>query len=569
MNVADKVVNYFSPQSGLKRQMARMQGDAIKKFTNSGYSESGASRSKKSLRGWTAKSKSPQEDIDKNLDTLRQRSRDLYMSAPLATSGIKTNRTNVVGSGLRLKSRIDFEYLGIPREQADKWEINTEREFALWAESVWCDTLRLNNFYELQQIALMSWLMNGDGFGIIKRDNPTSWMPYSLRIHLIESDRICNPNSINRTAASFLPARVNVVGKNGDNANLIYNGVEIDKGSGAVVAYWICDQYPNSTLKGVKKDWTRVDAFGEKTGNPNILHLMEQERCEQYRGVPYLAPVIECLKQITRYTEATLTAAVVQSFFTAFITSETADSNPFFGSSIDDDQKVENDDETSYELGAGTVNVLRPGEGVEFGEPKQPTAQFDAFVTAMAKYTGAALEIPFELLTKSFMASYSASRAALLEAWKAFRMRRTWFANDFCQPVYELWLAEAVSRGRVNAPGFFSDPAKKKAWCKADWNGPAPGQIDPVKEVTAAILRVQQAFSTHEKETIELTGGDWDKNIDQVIRENELLQQVNPAGNPASREQNGDSQNNLSNAIIGKLADYIAKEIIRSDESNA
>ena len=177
MNIADKLINYFSPQSGVKRQMARMQGEAIKKFTNSGYSESGASRSKKSLKGWSANSKSPQDDIDKNLDTLRQRSRDLYMSAPLATSAIKTNRTNVVGSGLKLKARIDFEYLGMTREQADKWEMNTEREFNLWAESVWCDTLRLNNFYELQQLALMSWLMNGDGFGIIKQDSTSNWMP--------------------------------------------------------------------------------------------------------------------------------------------------------------------------------------------------------------------------------------------------------------------------------------------------------------------------------------------------------------------------------------------------------
>ena len=146
------------------------------------------------------------------------------------------------------------------------------------------------------------------------------------------------------------------------------------------------------------------------------------------------------------------------------------------------------------------------------------------------------MEIPFELLTKSFLASYSASRAALLEAWKSFRMRRTWFANDFCQPIYELWLSEAVARGRINAPGFFNDPSKKRAWCKADWNGPAPGQIDPTKEVEAAIKRVSEGFSTRERETIELTGGDWDKNIEQVTRENERLNkaraplQPQPAG---------------------------------------
>lgn len=566
MNVVDKVINYFSPQSGTKRQLARMQGEAIQKFTNSGYSESGASRSKKSMRGWTANSKSPQEDIDKNLDMLRQRSRDLYMSAPLATSAIKTNRTNVVGSGLKLKSRIDFEYLRMTREQADRWEMNTEREFNLWAESLWCDTLRLNNFYELQQLALMSWLMNGDGFGIIKQEAPSNWMPYSLRIHLVESDRISTPDSIYRVA-SFLPAKVNILGKNASNENPIYNGVEVDKNSGAVVSYWVYNQYPNSTLKGLKKEWSRIEVFGEKTGNPNVLHLMEQERCEQYRGVPYLAPVIECLKQITRFTEATLTAAVVQSFFTAFIKSEVPAGDSLLGDSVPQEQQVE-DDGMSYELGAGTINILKPGESVEFGEPKQPTAQFDAFVTAMAKYTGAALEIPFELLTKSFMASYSASRAALLEAWKAFRMRRTWFANDFCQPVYELWLSEAVARGRVSAPGFFIDPSKKKAWCKADWNGPAPGQIDPVKEVTAAILRVGQAFSTREKETIELTGGDWDKNIGQVIREGELMKQLNtPEGKDNSGGTGGKVPADLSDTIIDKIAGYIAKDIMRSDDN--
>ena len=79
-------------------------------------------------------------------------------------------------------------------------------------------------------------------------------------------------------------------------------------------------------------------------------------------------------------------------------------------------------------------------------------------MTALAKYVGAALEIPVEVLTKNFVSSYSASRAALLEAWKAFRMRRSWIAADLCQPVYELFLSEAIARGRIHAPGFFLDP---------------------------------------------------------------------------------------------------------------
>ena len=42
------------------------------------------------------------------------------------------NRTNVVGIGLQLKSRIDREALGMTQEAADAWQAQAEREFALW-----------------------------------------------------------------------------------------------------------------------------------------------------------------------------------------------------------------------------------------------------------------------------------------------------------------------------------------------------------------------------------------------------------------------------------------------------
>ena len=45
-----------------------------------GYSEAGASTTRRALRGFNAISGSPTEDIDRNNGTLRQRSRMLYMS---------------------------------------------------------------------------------------------------------------------------------------------------------------------------------------------------------------------------------------------------------------------------------------------------------------------------------------------------------------------------------------------------------------------------------------------------------------------------------------------------------
>jgi len=537
LNIVDKAIAFVSPRIALKREMARTRLSFMRDLKNSGYDQSGASTQKKSLKGWTAVSKSPQEDIDANLHTLRQRSRDLYMSSPLGVSAIKINRTNVIGGGLKLKAKIDYEILGLTREQAERWEKNTEREFDLWAQSKWCDALRLSNFYELQQLALISWLMNGDAWGLIKYEDPTSWMPYGLRIHLIEADRISTPE-MGQITSSFIMTKSNTVGE-AENGNTIYNGVEVDS-NGTVVAYYICNQYPNSNIKGYKKEWVRVEAFGQRTGNPNILQIFEQERCEQYRGIPYLTPVIEALKQITRYTEAELTAAVVQAFFTAFIKYEGPKTEIPFGEVIPEEQQVDQPDPTTYELGAGTINVLGPNEDVVFADPKRPGSGFEGFVNNITKQIGAALEIPHELLTKNFMASYSASRAALLEAWKAFKMRRTWFSSDFTQPIYELWLAEAVARGRINAPGFFNDPIIRKAWARAEWIGPAQGQIDPTKEVEAAIMRVKQGFSTRERETYELTGGNWDDNIDQITRENELLAKANSVQQKEVNKDNGE-----------------------------
>ena len=80
---------------------------------NKGYGEAGASWTRRATKGFNARSGSPREDIDANNYTLRQRARMLYMAAPIATSAIRTNRTNVIGIGLQLKSRIDRDVLGM------------------------------------------------------------------------------------------------------------------------------------------------------------------------------------------------------------------------------------------------------------------------------------------------------------------------------------------------------------------------------------------------------------------------------------------------------------------------
>lgn len=500
MNFLDKALYNIAPKRALKREVARKKIDII----NSGYSNYGANTHKKSMIGWNFRGGSSKEDISNNLDILRQRSRDLYMGVPLATGAIKTNRTNVIGSGLKLKSQIDAEFLGMDDEEAAEWESNVEREFSIWADSIHCDMERMNNFYELQQLAFFSWILSGDCF-VTLPVNIRKNMPYDLRINLIEADRIETPP-----------------GKFADKN--IECGVESNS-NGEVIAYYICNRHPLST-DITSENYIRIKKFGDKTGRPNILHLMENERIGQKRGVPILAPVIESLKQLGRYTDAELMAAVVSGFFTVFIESKGDSTDKPFIPNINYDEEVDSEDENSYELGPGAIMSLGEGETAKEINPGRPNTAFDGFVTSISRQIGAALELPYEILVKHFTSSYSASRAALLEAWKMYKMKRNWFSNDFCQPIYEEWLHEAIAKGRVKAPGFLTNAAIRKAYCGAEWNGPTQGQIDPLKEVKAATERVNQGFSTRAKETTELTGGDFFRNAAQRVREEKLMKEV-------------------------------------------
>lgn len=518
MNLIDRVITAVSPEKALKREVARKRLSMV----NSGYGNYGANPFKKSVIGWTHGGGSHREDIEDNIDTLRQRSRDLYYGGSnIATGAVKRLRTNTVGTGLRLKSTINEEILKITPDEARKLEETIEREFAHWADSANCDLERLDNFYQLQQLALLNALLSGDSFALMKTTKRTGSI-YDLRIELIEADRVSTPDK--------------------ETANPLFcEGVEKNK-DGEVAAYHISKFHPLSFADRQPREWARVEAYGSRTGRKNILHIMNRERIGQVRGVPFISPVIETIKQLGRYTEAEVVAAVVSGLVTVFIEKQSASDDMAFGEVVPEEMQVDAADENSIELAPGAVFDLGEGEKANMITPGRPNANFDPFVMAVIKQIGAALEIPYEILIMAFTNNYSASRAAILEFFKVIKMYREWFIADFCQPVYEEWLCEAVAKGRIQAPGFFNDPIIKDAYCSAEWNGPSAGQLDPVKEVQAAELRVQGGYSTREKEATELTGTDFYKNVKQRKREEELLKEaIGSAGSAKKGFNAGDT----------------------------
>lgn len=64
--------------------------------------------------------------------------------------------------------------MGISHDEARAWQKKARREFDLWASSKHCDLYRRNNFYDLQDVAYESYLVDGEAFALFRRKAPTS-----------------------------------------------------------------------------------------------------------------------------------------------------------------------------------------------------------------------------------------------------------------------------------------------------------------------------------------------------------------------------------------------------------
>ena len=518
-------------------------------IVNSGYSDGGASRTKNTIKTYTPTHYSSKEDIDRNLKTLRDRAHDLAINSPVGSAAINTEATNVIGAGLKLFPRVNHNVLGLTPEKAREWSRQVKQEFELWANSALaCDFLRRNNFAELQRIAFMSYRVDGDCFCLFRRRVPTSFNPYSLRLQLIDAQRVSNPIAGNASFGALSEVEMKSVKGN----NRIVNGIEVDS-EGTQVAIWISNRIWNEpTTLNPELKWQRVRWYGRDTGERNLLHICADVRPDQFRGVPMLAPVIEALKQISRYADAELTSAIIKSFFSIFFVQplKNMDFNQIVARSKDGDKDSDEPivNVNEYKLGPATMAALPRGVDVKAVDASNAQSTFELFVSSFLKQIGAGIGIPYEVLVKNFTASYSASRAALLQAADEFRQRKEFFINDFCRPIYEQWLAEAVAVGRISAPGFFDDPIKRAAWSQSDWFGEQSHFLDPVKETQAMILRLQSGLSTYRKEISEATGQDFDEIIETLAQERALINALPPTQEQAIAQSQAESSDEGSDA---------------------
>jgi lambda family phage portal protein len=481
----DPRLKALAQELGIKPKQARA---VINAYTG-GYK--GADFSRDALAGWHIARGTPDELIGRDRPNLIRAHGDLNRNHPLVAGMTSNYALGVVGTGLSYHAAIDREYLGLEETYADAWEVLAEFYFGLWAASKDCDVRRSLDFYQQQDLALREEL-GGDHFVQLCQVQGRG-LPFKLALQHIAGARVCNPNQLQ------------------DSPTLV-QGVEKDT-QGAPLIYHVMDGYPDGQLnRGFT--WTPLPVFNAQTNRRNVLHLYRTLNTDQTRGVPLIAPIVEPLKQLDRYTDAELDAAVKNAMWAILVKSPTG--GQLAGcSNLDewDEQRRCFYQDSNIHMKSGTSHVVNlfPDDDIASFDPSRPNAAFDPFVQSFWTVLGMGLELPRDVLTGAFQSSYSAARAAILRATAVYGKRRVDLAGDLCDPVKESFIDEMVAYGYLPAPGYFADPFVRAAYNGAQWIGDAAGQLDETKAVVAAEARVALGISTRKDECTALTGKDYDK----------------------------------------------------------
>ena len=487
----------------------------------------GASWIRKQLSNWLPMRAAADAELLWDMQMLVARARDLDRNNGVASGAFQTVQDNVIGIGLRLAPFPDYRALGKDAEWGQDWSRQVVSLWRTWSETPMCDAANKMTFASLTQLVFRSVLQNGEALALpLWLDRPNA--KFRTCLQLVDVDRLSNPGNMTPTLC-------------------MRGGVELDE-YGKPLAYhirkistWPAMFFP--AIGGVAGEWVCVPSE-TSWGRKRVLHVYSQDRVDQTRGKPILTPVIEQFRMIDSYQRAELQSAIVNALVAGVIETPLDPGTLAELMGGDPNAYLASKNEYRVALEGGTFIPLYPGDKMTPFAPDRPAPQFAAFSEFVLRQIGSALGMPYELLLKDFTkTNYSSARAALLEAWRTFNVRRDWMKTYWAQPIYELWFEEAVDAGLIEAPDYYD---LQPFYTRAKWIGPGRGWIDPVKEAEAAQVRMASGITTLEMECAE-QGNDYKDIIDQRAIEKKQLQEaglwVDPtpptktAGFPAQPEE--------------------------------
>jgi lambda family phage portal protein len=463
--------------------------------------------------------------ILENIDywTLRKRSVQLFTENPYAKGIIRRILRNEIHTGLTASANPigailwpDMDELK-QAEMAVKYGDLLSMQFELYANNYELfDFKKQLTFGEWQEMVRREALLCGDGV-IISRVNKYTGLP---TWDWVNGNNIRTPSNVKVAAG-----------------HRVVNGVELDE-YGRHVAYYI------QKIVDAKTEFERVPVKGEKSGRQiSWMIYGSEKRADEVRGEPLLACVLGMLKDIDRYKDAEVRAAVINALI-AFTVQK--DENTVVGtrptaglqrpSVVPGGAAVvpeRNGHQPIQLMQPGTVfDDLAPGEKVVSYQTNRPNVNYAVFEGAILDAICWSLEIPPEIVKLRFTSSYSASRQANNEFEVYLKYRNFKNAKDFCQIIYEEFIIQSVLNNQLNLPGFITacfDSTKwriKAAWLSCTWSGLSRPSVERTKDVKAANDALDNGLTTFDDECRRLSGKSFRQTIQQLKNEINFAHQM-------------------------------------------
>ena len=497
---------------------------------SSGLAWKGASLLTEALRAFKVSDGSADRDLYTDRENLVYRSRALFQNNLFCSALVRSMDVNVVGSGIKARPIPDHELLKMDRETLENWSRIVQKHFDNWADNQSCDVEGKNDFYQLQDLGLKTQVIAGECFGLPQYDSSN---PYGILLKTLESDRCRTPFG-----------RV--------ENNTLCMGVETTR-QGRPIGYYFTKTVPNGVNDYSEiYDTVFIEAF-DPLGARNVIHSFITERSDQRRGVPMMAQMILQMKQLDRYQDSELMAAVVASRFTVLIQNKDENSDPLL-SNVAEGEQVAKNEEDVVELAPGGIVRLNGVQDIKFANASRPNANFNPFVDYIQRGAAASMGQSSEQVMHYFNSSYNAVRAAIQEAKKTYEKIKYNFIAGFCQPVYEKFLSSCIARGIINAPGYFDDALTHMLWNSCRWDSDAGFMLDPTKETQAIIMQLDNQLIDRDTACRKICGNEYSVVAAKLAEERKLRARLElPEPGPVSKTENvsiqeeGDGQNGGQN----------------------
>jgi lambda family phage portal protein len=530
-----------APSTGGSRRVVPFKDALAAKLMMSGAGHSSytaASQFDRGFASWNPSLRSADAEILRDHAKARARARDLYRNHPYARQIVRMAALAQVGKLLRYSSRIDFEFLGIDEEEADRWGALFNRLWNTYAhgQGASVDAGRRRNFSAFMRLATRIRMVDGETLVACEWDERRRW---KTCFKLVDVDRLSNPH-----------------GK--PDSPYLKSGVALDDHS-APVGYYIRNGHPADIGlmdAGRANTWSFVPRE-TAWARPVMLHSFPAERAEQTRGITEFTTVIRGMRMQQEFSEADLASAILQAMHALVIKSnqDYAKVVEMMGGEVELDEEgnavnpvvaLQLDQlaaAAAYHKEArisgfdgGRIAHLVPGEELQLVSPGNKGSSAAEFKKSAVKEFAAGLGgDPISISQDYADVNYSSARMSVATNWRVHEVERGDIVYDIGMPMVQCFMEEAVHSGALKLPKGvkpFEFYDALPALCKGVFMTWGPPMLDPTKERAGQLAGWNLGLDTLEAMAAE-EGDDYTENIRQKGRE---IRQMRENGVPLPGE---------------------------------